>query len=172
MRTSVPGLRSPHPLVPSLPGLLQDDPLTVELVAALDEVLAPVPVTLDNLDAYLAPATAPEDWLRWLAEWVGLPGEAFPDVSELRTQVAAAAAEQSTTGTLARLERVLQDSFGKGVRISDTGATRWSTTPNAPLPGTDEARVSVKVSARVDQDAVRIVAQAQVPPYVLVEVTR
>jgi len=40
--------------------------------SAFDEVLAPVFATLDGLPAYLDPALASEDFLDWLADWVGL----------------------------------------------------------------------------------------------------
>jgi phage tail-like protein len=172
MRGAVDGMRTPHPLAPELPGLFQDDPLTVLFVEALDEVLAPVPMTLDNLDAYLSPSTAPEDWVYWLAEWLGVAeGRGLP-IEELRRRVAAAAGEQTTAGTVAGLEQMLRDAFGKTVKVQDTGATQWSTTPQATLPGTDEARVSVRIGARVDQDAVRAMVEAHVPPYVRVEVSR
>ena len=53
MRTAVPGLVTPHPIGRPLPALYLDDDFTQRLTAGLDEVLAPVLLTLDCLDAYL-----------------------------------------------------------------------------------------------------------------------
>ena len=60
---------------------------------ALDEVLAPVVATLDNLPAYFDPRTTPEDFLDWLAGWVGL--ELFEKWSpEVRRSLVADAVER------------------------------------------------------------------------------
>lgn len=60
---------------------------------ALDEVLAPVVATLDNLPAYFDPRTAPEHFLDWLAGWVGLElFEKWPP--ELRRPLVADAAQR------------------------------------------------------------------------------
>ena len=42
------------------------------LTTGLDQVLAPVFSTLDGLEAYVDPGTAPSDFLDWLASWVGI----------------------------------------------------------------------------------------------------
>jgi phage tail-like protein len=63
----IAGLGSPHPLGSGLPALYQEDDLAQRLLAALDEVLAPVISTLDNFDRYLEPSLAPLDFVEWLA---------------------------------------------------------------------------------------------------------
>ena len=70
-RGHLPDLVSPHPLGERLPALYQEDSFTQRLLAAMDQVLAPVLGSLDSLDAYLDPSLAPEDFLHWLAGWLG-----------------------------------------------------------------------------------------------------
>ena len=74
---------------------------------ALDEVLAPVLVTLDNLPAYFDPKTAPEYFLDWLAGWVGL--ELFEKWSpEVRRPLVADAVERhGQRGTKLGVENVV-----------------------------------------------------------------
>ena len=55
-----------------LPRLLREDVFARELCAGLDEVLAPVLLSLDSFAAYLDPGTTPEDMLGWLARWLGV----------------------------------------------------------------------------------------------------
>ena len=72
MRGTVDGLRSPVPIAGLLPGIYQDDQFTQDFTGGLDDVLAPVFATLDNIDAYVDPWLAPEDFLQWLAGWMGV----------------------------------------------------------------------------------------------------
>jgi len=72
MRAAVPGLPTAVPLSAMLPGIFQEDPFTVRFVSGFDDVLAPILSTLDCLPAYFDPSLAPEDFLGWLAGWVGL----------------------------------------------------------------------------------------------------
>ena len=52
MRGLVADLPSPHPMGRRLPAVYQEeDPFTMRLTEALDEVLAPIISTLDNLPA-------------------------------------------------------------------------------------------------------------------------
>ena len=55
-----------------LPAMFHDDDLSQRLCGGLDDVIAPVPATLDSFWAYLDPALAPVDFVEWLAGWVGL----------------------------------------------------------------------------------------------------
>ncbi|MFJ6684417.1 phage tail protein [Streptomyces werraensis] len=75
MRGSLDGLGSSAPIGAMLPAIFADDDLAQRFVAGLDEVLAPLLVVLDNLDAYFDPALAPLDFTRWLADWVGAETE-------------------------------------------------------------------------------------------------
>jgi hypothetical protein len=54
-RGLLPGLGSPQPIGMLLPALYQEDGFAQRLTAALDEVMAPVFATLDNLEACFDP---------------------------------------------------------------------------------------------------------------------
>ena len=84
----------------NLPGLYQEDLLARPLTEAFDEVLAPVIGTIDNFSAYLDPALTPEDFLDWLAGWVGLlPDENWPILTTSRNRrVRCAAVSQQRHG--------------------------------------------------------------------------
>ncbi|MGZ4674821.1 MAG: phage tail protein, partial [Ilumatobacteraceae bacterium] len=72
MRGSIDGMRSPVPIASLLPGIYHSDEFTNQFTGGFDDVLAPVSATLDCLDAYVDPWLAPEDFLEWLAGWVGV----------------------------------------------------------------------------------------------------
>lgn len=72
MRTGVTGLPTPHPLIDQLPAVYLEQDFLRRFLAALDDVLAPVLLTIDNLPAHLDPRSAPEDFLAWLAQWVAV----------------------------------------------------------------------------------------------------
>ena len=82
MRGAVPGLPTPHPIGLALPALYLDDGFTQRFTAGLDEVLAPVLLTLDCLDAYLDLELAPPDFLDWLA------GYRMPEPTRLADKLA------------------------------------------------------------------------------------
>jgi len=69
MRGSVRGLDNPHPMRWELPAPFHDNRMAVGFVEAMDEILAPVISTIDNLECYLDPELTPADFLPWLAGW-------------------------------------------------------------------------------------------------------
>ena len=72
MRGTLEELRPPISLAEGMPSLLLGSDLADGLIDAFDVLLAPVFASIDNFDCYLDPALTPEDFLPWLASWVGV----------------------------------------------------------------------------------------------------
>ena len=147
MRGMIHSLESPHPLGPSLPGIYQDDELAQRFLSAFDQVLAPVFCTLDNLGAYLDPSLAPVDFLDWLAGWVGLVLDENWPLDRRREIVSRAGELYRWRGTVRGLAAMVALSTGVDPDIEESGATAWSPTPGAELPGDSRFHVAVRVRA-------------------------
>lgn len=157
MRGTIPGLASPAPLGSSLPGLLQDDDALQAFTAGLDEVLAPVLNTLDNIEAYLDPRLAPSDFVAWLAGWVGLALDENWPLSDRREAVAAAVEAYQWRGT--RMGLALEVALYAGVEpeIEDSGGSYWGQMPKGALPmGPPRVTVTVRVPEDAPVDAGRL----------------
>jgi len=134
------------PLGPTLPGLYHDDEFTQRFMTAFDEVLAPVMSTIDNFAAYLDPALTPEDFLDWLAGWVGvLLDETWP-IERRRAFIAIAAQLYKTRGTAAGLAAQVRLFTAGDVEIVESGGSAWSPTADAEPPGSPDFSVTVKVT--------------------------
>jgi phage tail-like protein len=170
MRGLVAGLESPHPLLHHLPAAFQDGDFTARFVAAFDTSLAPVFTTLDNLEAHVAPATAPEDLLTFVGSWVGAHLDDRCPVSARRLAVAEAVEAHRRRGTAAGLAQVVRHLTGGRVEVTESGGTSWSTTPRSGLPGTSPALVRVRVAVEdlglVDVDALAAAIADALPPHV------
>ncbi|RKN44038.1 phage tail protein [Streptomyces hoynatensis] len=147
MRGLVPGLPSPHPLAAQLPAVYADHDFLRRFLGALDEVLAPVLLTLDNLPAYLHPRTAPEDFLAWIAGWVAVEVDGERPLTQRRAVVSGAVLRHRMRGTRAGLAAVVRIETGAEPEITESGGTAWSASPGSPAPGS--ARPSVTVTLRV-----------------------
>jgi phage tail-like protein len=146
VRGGITGLRSPHPLGPTLPAIYQDDDFAQRMLDALDSVVAPIWSTLDNFDAYLDPWLAPDDFLEWLALWVGIALDESWDEHRRRTIVARAVELYRMRGTAAGLAGQVEIQTGGSVEIVENGATGWSVDPGGELPGSPEPLVVVRVT--------------------------
>jgi phage tail-like protein len=155
MRGLLPGLASPHPVGPRLPGLYQEDDFIQRLCAGLDEILAPVLLTLDGMSAYFDPRTTPDDMLGWLAGWVGLTLADGQSVDRQRELIAAGVGLLQWRGTARGVRDAVQSLVGVQPEIEDSGGSEWSTSPSAALPGSPGARLSVSVTVP-DLDAVDV----------------
>jgi phage tail-like protein len=145
MRKGVTGLVSPHPMGPTLPAIYQDDDFTQRFLGALDQVYAPIWSTLDNLEAYLDPRFAPDDFLAWLATWVGIALDESWDEDRRRLIVARAVDLYRMRGTAAALAGQVEIQTGGSVEIVENGASGWSVDPGGELPGSPEPLVVVRV---------------------------
>ena len=160
MRGLVDQLALPRPLIETLPGIYQEDELARTLTSVFDDSLAPILSTIDNLAAYLDPALTPDDFLDWLAGWVGiLPDETWP-VERRRAIVALAVQLYRRRGTAAGLAMHVRLFGAADVEVTDSGGAVWSKTPGAKAPGDASYTVTVKVTLpkKGQVDAARIEA--------------
>jgi phage tail-like protein len=170
-RGTVPGLATPYRLADFLPAVYQeDDPFVVRFTSGLDEVLAPILATLDCLDAYVDPSVAPEDFLEWLAGWVGAILDENAPLPLRRAAVARAAELHRGRGTVAGLRTSLELLTGGEVRVADSGGVSWSRHPGGETPGDPAPRVSISVvvpaGTTVSAGAVQAVVAAAKPAHV------
>jgi phage tail-like protein len=168
MRAGIEGLRPPESLAAGLPPAFFGNDFTADLVAAFDEVLAPVFTTLDDFDAYLDPRYAPEDFLRWLAGWLGFPTDERWPADRLRASLDDAVEALLWRGTVRGVAAAVRAYTGEQPDVSDNGGVTSSARPLGPLPGDSRPRLVVRVPGKdVDPEVVeRIVAEvkpAQIP---------
>ena len=148
---------TPAPFSQALPALYRepDEGFVLKFTEALDAVLAPVFATLDNLSDYFDPKIAPEDFLDWLAGWVGLElYEKWPP--ELRRKlVAEAVGLHQKRGTKSGVERIVEIFAGvergkvtieeSGGVSGDSGAFLESPTGYADRPSRGTPWIWVKI---------------------------
>jgi phage tail-like protein len=153
MRGTVVGLGTPYPIASLLPAVYQEeDPFIGRFTAGLDDVLATVIATLDCLDAYVDPMLAPEDFLAWIAGWVGVTVNENAPVDLHRATVARAAELHRLRGTVRGLRAALELLTGGEVDIADSGGSAWSGRPNAAAPGDPLPWLRVRVRMPADTD--------------------
>jgi phage tail-like protein len=170
VRGAIQDLASPHPLANQLPVVYLEHDFLGRFLAALDEVLAPALLVLDNLAAHLNPATAPPDLLDWLASWVAAPSTGGGPEQPLRRRrelVASAVGRHRRRGTAAGLADVIGQELGVRPQVEETGTTLWSADPGEGVPPTPErAHVTVRVQGPVDRDALARLVAAEVPAHI------
>ena len=153
MRGLIEGLQSPHPLGDTLPAMFQqDDEFALRFTAALDEVLAPIMLALDNVDAYLDPLTAPPDFLRWLAAWVGVELDETWSLERQRQQALQAVAQYRWSGTRRGLVDAIRLYLDVEPEVIDNGGTSFSELPGGPLPGSPQPDLLVRVTVPAGRD--------------------
>lgn len=170
MRGLLPDFDTARPLGAGLPGLYQEEGIGQRFLAGLDEVLAPVFCTLDSIEAYFDPFLAPDDFVVWLAEWVGLNLDENWSLERRRAVVAQTVALSQWRGTARGLAAYVALYAGVEPEIDESGAIAWSPTPNAPVPGTADRRVTVRLrasdKAAFKRERIEAVVAAATPAHV------
>jgi len=170
MRADIPGLASPHPLIDRLPAVYQEQDFLHRFLGALDEVLAPVLLVLDNLPAHLTAATAPDDFLTWLGRWAAVDTDPRHPETRRRHAIAAAVGQHRIRGTRAGLAAAVLAATGVEPEIAENGATAVSPAPGTALPGSPGPWVTVRVRVpepeRFDRAALEKLVAAEVPAHV------
>jgi phage tail-like protein len=170
MRALIDDLPTPAPLATILPSMLREDPFARRLCSGLDEVLAPVLLSLDSFPAYLDVDTIPEDMLPWLAQWLGVSVDPSRDTSGQRELVAQAGELHLARGTRAGITLAVRTALGIDVAVSETGAAAWSPEAGGVLPGEAVPRVVITVpataAAGLDPERLDAVIRSAVPAHV------
>lgn len=151
MRGLVPGLENPHQMAGQMPAPFQDNAMAVGFVAAMDEALAPVINSLDNLDAIFDPELTPVDFLPWLASWAGLELDENWSEQQQRRMISKAVELYHLRGTRRGIVQLISLYVGVeegAIEVVDSGGAAWSVTPGGAVPG--DARPSVTVRVHVD----------------------
>jgi phage tail-like protein len=86
-RGAISDLRTPFPLIDTVPAILAADPFLQGLLPVFDSVLAPIISTLDCLDFYFDPEIAPMDMVLYLASWMVTTYTANPGDETVRWSV-------------------------------------------------------------------------------------
>jgi phage tail-like protein len=153
VRGLIDDLANPHPIGDTLPALFQqDDEFALRFTAALDEVLAPILLALDNMDAYFDPLVAPQDFLAWLATWVGVELDETWPVARQREQARQAVSLYKESGTRKGLSDTIKLYLDVEPEIIDNGGTSFSELPGGDLPGNPEPSLLVRVTVPEGQD--------------------
>lgn len=151
-RALVDGLATPKPIVDQLPAALQEDEFCRRMVSAFDEVLAPVFNTLDCFDSYLDAQLAPEDFVDWLASWVGLDIDETWTVERRRQLIEQAVVLYRIRGTAAGLAAHVALYAGATPQIEDSGGCSWSQTAGTPMPGSPQPSLTVRLQVEQESD--------------------
>ena len=118
-------------------------PLIERWVGALEEVLDPIVLQLDNLAAHLDPAVTEIDWVFALTQWLGMRPERELGLDIQRARVNDAMELNRSRGTLAGLQRALDLTFPVAIPLARIAAEHSATTtigddpaerPSAPAP--------------------------------------
>lgn len=147
-RRAVDGIEARYSLAGAIPALYHDDEFFMSLVAAFDAVLAPVQATVDDLDAHVAPLTAPPDLLEWVGTWMGLTVNRRWPVQRRREFVARALSVYLWRGTRRGIEEAVELYTGTRPEVTDSGGVSASPEPLGPMPGTPAREVVVVVRTR------------------------
>jgi phage tail-like protein len=145
MRGTLERLETPFALGAAMPALYQEDPFAQRLTGAFDTLLAPAIASLDNFQAYLDPGLAPEDFVELLAAWVGVGYDETWPVERRRALVASASELYRLRGTVQGLRAHVAIFTGGDVDVEESGGAGWSPRPGAPLPGSAELKLHVRV---------------------------
>lgn len=138
---------SPRPLADELPAVYADDTFVQSFATSLDVIVGPMILALDSLDAYFSPRLAPEDFLDWLADWVGAELTGEETVETRRGAVADAVMMHRRRGTAMGLRAAVRLATGVVPEIVESGGSTWSARPLGAFPGHPEPglRVTLRV---------------------------
>jgi Phage tail protein (Tail_P2_I) len=169
-----------------VPALFHEDPLFLDLSAALDELLSPMVTAVDCFGAYLDPWLAPGDFLGWLGSLVGVRGQpgsdgwpagggdarapgprdaaGEPRERQQRALIAGAVRAYRARGTAGGLRAVVAAATcvpAAQIGVAESGAVVWSDTPGAAAAPPFDPVVTITVAVPPGRDRALVAACAR-----------
>ncbi len=102
-----------------LPAIYADNDFLGRYLLIFESILSPIEWILDNFDMYLDPATAPREWLLWIAGWFDVLLHPDLPIERQRAIVAEIGELFLRRGTRRGLARLLELYFGVEPEIED-----------------------------------------------------
>jgi phage tail-like protein len=129
----------------------EEEPPIERFVGALERVLDPIVLQLDNLAAHLDPRLTGPDWVDALTRWLGMGDGRGLSIEVRRALLEDAMHLNSTRGTLAGLRHVLKLTFPDiDIRATDN-AVHTIGTDEFERPPAPEPRLIVTVPVVLDE---------------------
>ncbi|WP_411129950.1 hypothetical protein [Streptomyces sp. x-19] len=139
----VPGSRSLRAILPE--SYRQGD-FADRFIAGFDDALAPLITTLDCLDAYFNPYTAPDDVVAWMLGWTNTSLPACVGTIGRRNALLLGHRLHGPRGTRTGLELLIRQVLGGRLELTESGGTHSSAgpeDPSVPVPSGSWVRVRV-----------------------------
>jgi len=144
-------------LINYLPGIYHTE-FMARFLGIFEAILTPIEWNIDNFDLYLDPATAPRDFLPWLANWFDIAFDPSWTEAQRRHLLKEAHSIYARRGTRWALSRVLEIYTGQTPTIVDTDPDLEPFTFKVTLPA---------VAARLEREMIERLIDAHKPAHTL-----
>ncbi|MEX2447031.1 MAG: phage tail protein [Dehalococcoidia bacterium] len=152
-------------LLEQLPRVMAEDPFIHRYVSLIQEIASGVRKQVDDVPLFVDVHVAPESFVRWMGQWLGLavePAVADPEERErrLRRLVEEVGSLYVRRGTAAGLEGLLNAITGDAAHVDDTGGV--FRTGQAPA-NAKHAIVYLNGTGGVDEQALLRLVSQEIP---------
>jgi len=144
-------------LINYLPGIYHTE-FMARFLGIFEAILTPIEWNIDNFDLYLDPATAPRDFLPWLANWFDIAFDPSWTEAQRRHLLKEAHSIYARRGTRWALSRVLEIYTGQTPTIVDTDPDLEPFTFKVTLPA---------IAARLEREMIERLIDAHKPAHTL-----
>jgi phage tail-like protein len=170
VRGTVDGLGSPYSFGALLPAVYQEDDFALRFMAAFDVVMSAAVSTIDNVAWYFDPSTAPQDFVAYLASWVGVELDETWSEAARRELVGRAVELFRIRGTVEGLRANVAIYTGTEPEIIESGGCVASEHADSEYPGSDRpmlvVRVRVPAHSRIDEGRLSRLVESAKPAHV------
>lgn len=152
-------------LVEQLPRPMAEDPFLRQYVALIQEMATGIRQQVDDIPSFVDVHVAPEPFVRWMGQWLGLTVEpTIADAAErerrLRRLVEEVGSLFVRRGTRAGLEGLLTALTGEAAHVDDTGGVFRS---GQAEPNAKHAVVYLNGTGGIDEQALLRLVSAEIP---------